>query len=150
MGLAWCLSRALLYVASGVERKEKAFFSPGESGLIEAIRRKWGLGVGMPRWGEAEPPHSAVPPLGGLWQGNFSLDLFIFFSLCVMAVFFQTPKRIAEGIAFQSNVNCCFHSLLPIPVSKNYFSQPLFHIPLTPLLKGELIGNTIKKSGKKK
>ena len=110
-GLAWCLSRALLYVASGVERKERAFFSPGGSGLIEAIRRKWGLGVGLSAWGQTEketrgkwihrsnpqevgpgggslplgregiPPTFAAPRGVALKKGTFPFTLFWFLSL---------------------------------------------------------------------
>ena len=84
----------MLYVASGVERMEMAFFSPGGSGIREAIRRKQCLGVGLSAWGQTEKetrgewnqgsnPQEAVPGgglvcLGADGKKNPGVGVFVF------------------------------------------------------------------------
>jgi len=84
----------LFYVASGVKGKERAFFSPGGSGFIEAIRRKWGLGVGLSAWGQTEKetrgkwiqgsnpqevgPGGGLVCLGADGKGKVGVGVFVF------------------------------------------------------------------------
>jgi len=102
---------------------------PGGSGIREAIRRKWGLGVGMPRWGSAGTPHIRSPPEGGFEKGEFPLYLFpLFFSrrMSVLYRFFTRPAhRYAFHYSFKTERKKRTKQLNPLPTATlTLYSSP--------------------------